>query len=84
MTKSITIRLYFSYKGKLYERYFNLIPPDNIKNNYEQQEAFVFGWGDKKVREWFKEETGEEYNGDIKIQEKFLNKNTKEEYERRI
>lgn len=69
---TLKIRLYFYYKGELKEKWFKLTPPKNITNNYEQQQAFLFEWGNKTLRKWFKEETGEEYNKEVYVRE-FIN-----------
>ena len=56
----LTVRLYFTHKEKLYEKYFSITPPERIKDNYEQHEAFLIEWGKVTMRKWFKEETGED------------------------
>lgn len=78
------IRLYFTWREKLYEKWIEIDYPNNILDNSEHKQAFIFDFIKKealqKLKDYYKETIGEEYpNTTTKIREIVVNKNIKAE-----
>lgn len=73
-------RIYFNWRGELYEKWIEIDYPSDILNNSEHKQAYIFKEivpkGMEILKNWYKEITNEDYpeNYNTPLREIIINK----------